>query len=58
MPDDVETTSFRSAELDLYARLRYRAAQASAIVLLSGLGFHTFEYEPLAIQLAAADLTR
>jgi alpha-beta hydrolase superfamily lysophospholipase len=54
MPDDVETTSFRSGELDLYARLRHHADQAPVIVLLSGLGFHTFEYEPFAIQLAAA----
>lgn len=54
MDDDVETTSFRSGHLDLYARLRHRADEAPAIVLLSGLGFHTFEYEPLATRLAAA----
>jgi len=54
MADDVETTSFRSGELDLYARLRHCADQVPAVVLLSGLGFHTFEYEPFAIQLAAA----
>jgi acylglycerol lipase len=54
MHDNVETTGFRSGELDLYARLRHHADQVPTIVLLSGLGFHTFEYEPLAIQLAAA----
>ncbi len=54
MPGEVETTTFRSGELDLYARLRHHADQAPVIVLLSGLGFHTFEYEPFAIQLAAA----
>jgi hypothetical protein len=47
VPDDIETTSFRSGALDLYARLPHRADQAPATVLPSGLGFHTFEYEPL-----------
>lgn len=54
MLDEVETTTFRSGDLHLYARLRHHADKAPVVVLLSGLGFHTFEYEPLAIRLAAA----
>lgn len=54
MLDEVETISFRSGDWDLYGRLRHCADLVPTIVLLSGLGFHTFEYEPFAIQLAAA----
>lgn len=54
MSGDVEMANFRFGELYPYARLRHHADQAPVIVLLNGLGFHTFEYEPFAIQLAAA----
>lgn len=37
----------------LYARRRDPGAGTPCVVLLSGIGFHTFEYEPLAAQLAA-----
>jgi alpha-beta hydrolase superfamily lysophospholipase len=57
MPADVEAVSFRSGGLDLYGRLRHRGEDAPAAVLLCGLGFHTFEYEPLATELAARGLT-
>lgn len=53
---DVETVSLRSGDLVLYGRLRHCAAAAPTLVLLSGVGFHTFEYEPLATELAAAGL--
>jgi alpha-beta hydrolase superfamily lysophospholipase len=56
MPAEVEAVSFRSGDLDLYGRLRHRSEEAPAVVLLSGLGFHTFEYEPLATELAARGL--
>jgi len=39
---------------ELYARLRTSDQEALTIVLLCGLGFHTFEYEPLAESLAAS----
>src|SRR5215218_7441662 len=54
MQGDPETVGFPSGELDLYGRLRHCADDAPTLVLLSGLGFHTFEYEPLAAHLAAA----
>jgi pimeloyl-ACP methyl ester carboxylesterase len=53
---DVETVTFRSGDLVLCGRLRHRAAAAPTLVLLSGVGFHTFEYEPLATELAAGGL--
>lgn len=53
MQRDPETIGFRSGDLDLYGRLRHCADDAPTLVLLSGLGFHTFEYEPLATHLAA-----
>jgi alpha-beta hydrolase superfamily lysophospholipase len=53
MHGDAETISFRSGDLDLYGQLRHRGDEAPTVVLLCGLGFHTFEYEPLATQLAA-----
>ena len=56
MRADVETVGFRSGDVDLYGRLRHRVEEAPTVVLLSGLGFHTFEYEPLATALAAAGL--
>jgi alpha-beta hydrolase superfamily lysophospholipase len=45
--------SFPSDALQLYGRLRHGAEGGPILVLLSGLGFHTFEYEPLAEHLAA-----
>jgi alpha-beta hydrolase superfamily lysophospholipase len=51
-PDGVETVGFRSGDFHLHGRLRYQLDDAPAVVLLCGLGFHTFEYEPLAIELA------
>ena len=48
MTGDVEELWFRSDGLELYGRLRTRADTAPTIVLLCGLGFHTFEYEPLS----------
>lgn len=54
MRDDAETIRFRSGDLDLYGLLRRCAGEAPTVMLLPGLGFHTFEYEPLAIELAAA----
>ncbi|WP_158243943.1 alpha/beta hydrolase [Mycobacterium sp. 4858] len=50
--DEVETIGFRSGVLGLHGRLRYQADDAPTVVLLCGLGFHTFEYEPLATELA------
>jgi pimeloyl-ACP methyl ester carboxylesterase len=47
-----EPVRFPSGELELYGRLRHCADGAPILVLLGGLGFHTFEYEPLAAHLA------
>jgi pimeloyl-ACP methyl ester carboxylesterase len=52
MPGEPEPVRFRSDNLDLYGRFRHCAEDAPTLVLLSGLGFHTFEYEPLAAELA------
>ncbi|MGZ5320198.1 MAG: alpha/beta hydrolase [Solirubrobacterales bacterium] len=57
MGADVETVTLRSGDLDLYGRLYSRGDEAPTIVLLSGLGFHTFEYEPLATALGAAGIS-
>lgn len=54
MSADADTVSFRSGDLDLYGRLRCRDDDAPAVVMLSGLGSHTFEYEPFAAELADA----
>ena len=45
--------AFRSGANELYGRLRSVDLTRPAVVLLCGLGFHTFEYEPLATELAA-----
>ncbi len=50
---EVEEVRFPSGELELYGRLRTPADDAPTIILLCGIGFHTFEYEPLATWLAA-----
>lgn len=52
----VEEVWFPSDGLELYGRLRSRAETAPTIVFLCGLGFHTFEYEPLAEWLTARGL--
>ncbi len=45
-------------DTQLFGRLRLCGARSPGVVLLSGVGFHTFEYEPLAELLAepVADL--
>ena len=52
-PNGARDVDFPSGELSLHARLRHCADGAPSFVLLSGVGFHTFEYEPLAARLAA-----
>jgi pimeloyl-ACP methyl ester carboxylesterase len=52
-PREPEVVRVQSGELELYGRLRHRGDDAPTLVLLSGVGFHTFEYEPLAAELAA-----
>jgi pimeloyl-ACP methyl ester carboxylesterase len=44
-PDELR---FRSGSFELYAKYYTRAGNRNTILLLSGLGFHTFEYETLA----------
>jgi alpha-beta hydrolase superfamily lysophospholipase len=56
MTSDVEEVLFPSDDLQLYGRLRTHTETAPTIVLLCGVGFHTFEYEPLAEWLAARGL--
>jgi len=53
MSEIADPIRFRSGTLDLYGRLWHRAEDAPTILLLPGLGFHTFEYEPLGTALAA-----
>ncbi|MDH6522278.1 alpha/beta fold hydrolase [Streptomyces sp. SAI-090] len=53
MQGEPTTVGFRSGELDLYGRLWHCDDSAPTLLLLSGVGFHTFEYEPLAKDLAA-----
>jgi pimeloyl-ACP methyl ester carboxylesterase len=50
---DPTTVNIPSGKLRLYGRLRPAAGDSPTLVLLCGLGFHTFEYEPLAGRLAA-----
>lgn len=54
MTATVEEVRFASGGIELYGRLRMRAPSAPTLVLLPGLGFHSFEYEPLAALLADA----
>lgn len=56
MPSSVEEVRFDSDGVQLYGRLRSPAVAAPTVVLLCGLGFHTFEYEPLANWLTEAGL--
>lgn len=56
MPDGAETVAIASAGAHLYGRLRHCGDTAPTVVLLCGLGFHSFEYEPLAMRLEAAEV--
>ena len=54
MGSEPETVRIPSGDLELHGRLRRGVEGAPMVLLLSGLGFHTFEYEPLAAQLAGS----
>ena len=54
MGSEPVTVSIPSGNIRLHARLRHAEPRHPTVVLLSGLGFHTFEYEPLAQRLSAA----
>ena len=54
MSGQVEEIRLVGGGPELYARLRTSDHEAPTIVLLCGLGFHTFEYEPLAELLRAS----
>ncbi len=54
MSGQVEEIRLGGGGPELYARLRTSDQEAPTIVLLCGLGFHTFEYEPLAEALTAS----
>lgn len=56
MRGDVETIRFPSDDLELYGQLWRYADDAPTVVLLSGLGFHSFEYEPFAAELVTVGL--
>ena len=49
-----ETVWLHSGDPELHGRLRHCSEDAPTLLLLSGLGFHTFEYEPLAAELAGS----
>ncbi|MGB8862094.1 MAG: alpha/beta fold hydrolase, partial [Ilumatobacteraceae bacterium] len=53
MSATVDEHFIRHDDVELYVRLRVVDPTQPTVVLLCGLGFHTFEYEPPAIQLAA-----
>lgn len=52
MSATVQEVTFRSEGFTLYGRRRDLGAGTPCVVLLCGIGFHTFEYEPLARHLA------
>lgn len=52
MAVEVEELRFGSGDVELYGRLRMGDPDGPMLVLLPGVGFHTFEYEPLAAWLA------
>jgi pimeloyl-ACP methyl ester carboxylesterase len=52
MTVEVEELRLGSGDVELYGRLRMTTPNGTTIVLLPGVGFHTFEYEPLAAWLA------
>lgn len=53
---ETEIVTISSDGLQLYGRLRARDETAPTFVLLCGLGFHTFEFEPLVAELAEAGM--
>ena len=53
MSSDGADLAFRNNGIELHGRLRTVEPSRPTVVLLCGLGFHTFEYEPLATELAA-----
>lgn len=55
-PPAPEEVSFKSGDLRLYGKLFAVARGEPAVLLLHGLGFHSFEYDALARLLAAAGL--
>lgn len=48
----VSERMIRNGDVELYARLRIADRADPTMILLCGLGFHTFEYEPLTTELA------
>lgn len=52
MHGEPKMVNLTSGGLRLHARVRDCDVDAPTLVLLSGLGFHTFEYEPLSVELA------
>lgn len=56
MTTQVEALHIHSGGIDLYARLRRAWPGAPLVVMLCGIGFHTFEYEDLATLLCDAGL--
>jgi pimeloyl-ACP methyl ester carboxylesterase len=55
-PDETEHVRFPSGAYRLFGKLRAPDPGAPALVLLHGLGFHSFEYDALAPQLARRGL--
>ncbi len=53
---DAVDVAIAGRDVTLHGTLRHRDPAAAAVLLLPGLGFHSFEYEPLATRLAAAGL--
>jgi len=51
-----ETVTIPTGELQLYGRLRHGSDTGPTVLLLCGVGFHTFEYDALATHLAAAGI--
>ncbi len=52
MTTNIAEHTIRSGNVELYARLHVVDPAQPTVVLLCGLGFHTFEYEPLAAELS------
>lgn len=53
---EVEELRIPVGPITLYGRRRHGHPTRPTVVLLCGVGFHTFEYEPLAAELAARGL--
>lgn len=56
MGSEAETVTFSSGDLELYGRLRHSSDTGPTVVLVCGVGFHTFEYDSLATHLADAGI--